>query len=35
LTGFHSFFLGLVAEMLTFLHRREEPFFFINERLER
>ncbi len=34
LMGFQSIFLGLVAEMLTFLHRREEPPYFINKRLE-
>jgi len=33
LMGFQSIFLGLVAEMLTFLHRREEPPYFINESL--
>lgn len=33
--GFQFFFIGLIAEMLTFLHRREEPPYFINERLER
>ncbi len=32
--GFQSIFLGLVAEMLTFLHRREEPPYFVNERLD-
>jgi glycosyltransferase involved in cell wall biosynthesis len=31
--SFQSVFLGLVAEMLTFLHRREEPPYFVNERL--
>ncbi len=33
LMGFQSIFLGLVAEMLTFLHRREEPPYFVNESL--
>ncbi len=33
LMGFQSIFLGLVAEMLTFLHRRDEPPYFVNERL--
>ncbi len=33
LMGFQSIFLGLVAEMLTFLHRREEPAYFVNESL--
>jgi len=34
LMGFQAFFLGLMAEMLTFFHRREEPSYFINERLD-
>lgn len=35
LIGFQCLSLGLMAEMLTFLHRREEPSYYINERLER
>lgn len=35
LISFQCFSLGLIAEMLTFLHRRRESSYFINERLER
>lgn len=35
LISFQCVFLGLMAEMLTFLHRREEPSYYINDRLER
>lgn len=35
LVSIHCVFLGLMAEMLTFLHRRGEPSYYINERLER
>lgn len=32
--GLQTLFLGFSSELLTFLHRRDEPFYFINERLD-
>ncbi|MGC9326567.1 MAG: glycosyltransferase family 2 protein [Candidatus Hinthialibacter sp.] len=32
--SFQCICLGLMSELLTFFHRREEPSYFINERLE-
>jgi glycosyltransferase involved in cell wall biosynthesis len=32
--GVHSIFFGLLAEILTFMNRREEPFYFVNETLD-
>ncbi len=32
--GVQSIIMGLIAEMLTFLHRRDEPSYFVNERLD-
>lgn len=34
LLGVHSLFFGLVAEILTFMHRKDEPFYFVNEKLD-